>query len=232
MRSVFELLLHDICSSSVSFTAPLPPCATLRIMNKNNRKEALFNAAFKLFLLYQYKGVSLKMIEEEAHMTRGAIFYYAKNKEDLYRQVVKHYWIDRQNLRKKMKIDHPTLKDFIMSYTEAVGNTMSSLAQLLSGCSIQQASQAYLSFLMQLKKTAPDLHDEYLTNRNNELVIWHGVIQEATRTGEIRADIDCFAMAEQFVYTFYGLTFWEALDCGLNVDHLRRQYLSLYKSLQ
>ncbi|MBD5200679.1 MAG: TetR/AcrR family transcriptional regulator, partial [Bacteroidales bacterium] len=61
-------------------------------MQKNNRQDRLFNAAFKLFLLHQYKGVTLTDIEKETGMTRGAIFYHAKNKEDLYRKVVKRYW--------------------------------------------------------------------------------------------------------------------------------------------
>ncbi len=199
---------------------------------KNNRQETLYNAAFKLFLLHQFKGVSLKQIEDEAGMTRGATFYYAKNKTDLYRKVVKHYWIDRQNITKKMDVKPESLKDFILNYTASVSRTMNTLHDLLSGCTVQQASQAYLSFLMQLRETVPDLHDEYLSNRTNELLIWNDVLKLAKEAGEISEDIDTYAFAQTFLYVFYGQTFWEALDNGLNVDLLRRNYLKIYEAIR
>ena len=201
-------------------------------MQKNNRQETLFNAAFKLFLLHQYKGVTLADIEKETGMTRGAIFYHAKNKEDLYRKVVKRYWIDRQNLKKKMTVEPSSLKEFIFKYTESISKTMNGLHSLLTGCTVQQASQAYLSFLMQLRDTAPDLHDEYLSNRNNELLIWNDVLRTAVSDGEISEYIDTYAFAQTFLYVFYGQTFWEALDNGLNVDHLRRIYLKIYDAIK
>lgn len=200
-------------------------------MKKNSRKEALFNASFKLFLLNQYSGVSLKMIEDEAHITRGTIFYYAKNKEDLFRQVVKYFWLDKQNIYNKMDVEPMPLKDFIVKYTESIGRTMTNLKSLLAGCTVQQASQAYLSFLMQLRHTAPDLHDEYLSNRVHELTVWNNILEGAVKSGEIRNDINCFATAETFVYNFYGMTFWDCLDSGLNSDHLRRLYMAQYKLL-
>ena len=203
-------------------------------MQKNNRQDRLFNAAFKLFLLHQYKGVTLTDIEKETGMTRGAIFYHAKNKEDLYRKVVKRYWIDRQNLKKKMdlKKDCSSLKEFIYSYTDSISRTMNGLHSLLAGCTVQQASQAYLSFLMQLKETAPDLHDEYLSNRTYELFTWNDVLRAAVANGEISEDIDTYAFAQTFLFLFYGQTFWEALDNGLNVDQLRRNYLKIYDAIR
>ena len=203
-------------------------------MQKNNRQDTLFNAAFKLFLLHQYKGVTLADIEKETGMTRGAIFYHANNKEDLYRKVVKRYWIDRQNLKKKMDLtkDCSSLKEFIYSYTDSISRTMNNLHSLLTGCTVQQASQAYLSFLMQLKETAPDLHDEYLSNRSYELFTWNDVLRAAVASGEISEDIDTYAFAQTFLFLFYGQTFWEALDNGLNVDQLRRNYLKIYDAIR
>ncbi|MDE6271844.1 MAG: TetR/AcrR family transcriptional regulator [Muribaculaceae bacterium] len=203
-------------------------------MQKNNRQETLFNAAFKLFLLHQYNGVTLADIEKETGMTRGAIFYHAKSKEDLYRKVVKRYWIDRQNLKKKMDLtkESSSLKDFIYNYTASISKTMNGLHALLAGCTVQQASQAYLAFLMQLRETAPDLHDEYLSNRNNELLIWNDILRSAVASGEISKDIDTFAFAQTFLFLFYGQTFWEALDNGLNVDQLRRTYLKIYDAIR
>ena len=236
---IYMVLLVRASESVPDIWKSVSICLILRLesntpesMQKNNRKETLFNAAFKLFLLHQFKGVTLKQIEEEAGMTRGAIFYHADNKLDLYRKVVKHYWIDRQNLTKKMSFEHTSLKEFITNYTVAISKSMNGLHTLLSGYTVQQASQAYLSFLLQLRTTAPDLHDEYISNRNNEVFIWNDALRDAVRNGEIEKDIDTYALAQTFVYLFYGQTFWEALDNGLNVDHLRRIYMKLYDAIK
>ncbi|MDE6559143.1 MAG: TetR/AcrR family transcriptional regulator, partial [Muribaculaceae bacterium] len=148
-------------------------------MHKNNRQEILFQAAFKLFLLRQFKGVTLADIEQEAGMTRGAIFYHARNKEDLYRKVVKRYWIDNQDIINQVDKDSVTLKEFINNYTASINKMMQELQKLLPGCSLQQVSKAYLSFLMQLRDSAPDLHDEYLSNRTNQLFAWNDVLRNA-----------------------------------------------------
>lgn len=39
-------------------------------MYKNNRREQLYKAAFRLFLTRQYDSVSISDIEKEANMTR------------------------------------------------------------------------------------------------------------------------------------------------------------------
>ena len=58
-------------------------------MRKSN-KERLFKAAFKLFLTKHFNGVSISDVEEVSGLTRGAVFYYAKTKLDLYKQVVEY----------------------------------------------------------------------------------------------------------------------------------------------
>ncbi len=201
-------------------------------MHKNNRQEILFQAAFKLFLLRQFKGVTLADIEQEAGMTRGAIFYHARNKEDLYRKVVKRYWIDNQDIINQVDKDSVTLKEFINNYTASINKMMQELQKLLPGCSLQQVSKAYLSFLMQLRDSAPDLHDEYLSNRTNQLFAWNDVLRNAVANGEIIKDIDTFAFAQAFLYLFYGQTFWESLDNGLNIDQLRRNYMKIYDAIK
>ena len=94
-------------------------------MYKNNRREQLYKAAFRLFLTRQYDSVSISDIEKEANMTRGAITYYAGSKLNLFHEVVKHYLVDKQDL--KHKITSPSfesLLDFINKYVDGCQHTM------------------------------------------------------------------------------------------------------------
>lgn len=198
-------------------------------MNKNNRREQLFKAAFKLFLTKHYDSVSIADIEKEAGMTRGAIPYYAKNKLGLFRAVVQHYLIDKQNLINKVHDTPQSLKEFIDAYLQGVSQSMRSMQETINDLTPQNASRSYLSLLLQLREMVPELHDEFIQNRNNELSRWNMVLQRAAISGEIREGLDIMALAEQFVYLFYGLSFYESMQSGLDVEHLRYQYNNLYR---
>ena len=73
-------------------------------MSREGRKELLFKAAFKLFVTKQFDGVSISDIEKETGLTRGAVFYYADTKRDLYEMVMRHYMVKSQDVRRKV---HP-----------------------------------------------------------------------------------------------------------------------------
>ena len=65
---------------------------------RKSHKEELFSAAFRLFILHGYDGVSFSDIEKATGMSRGAIFHYVDTKQDLFRQVVEMFVIDKQSI--------------------------------------------------------------------------------------------------------------------------------------
>jgi AcrR family transcriptional regulator len=52
--------------------------------------EALLQAAFRVFATRGYRGTRLEEVAEEAGVTKGAIYYHFKGKEDLLRRAVRH----------------------------------------------------------------------------------------------------------------------------------------------
>lgn len=201
-------------------------------MHADNRREQLFRAAFKLFLTRHYESVTLTDIEHEAGMTRGAVSYYSKTKLGLFKDVVRHYLIDKQNINNKYDHNQPTFIDFINAAVDGVRNTMAGMQRLIDEIMPQNASRSYLFLLLQIKTYFPDLHDEYLINRNNELSIWNVKILEAIARGELRSDLDVMTSAEQYVYLYYGESFYESMLSGLDVEHLRRVLLALYRLMK
>ena len=55
---------------------------------RNNTKQLIMDTAWKHFSLYGYTDTNLEKICSDAGITRGPLYYYFKDKEDLYRQVV------------------------------------------------------------------------------------------------------------------------------------------------
>ncbi len=200
-------------------------------MNKNNRMEQLYHEAFKLFLSKPFEAVSIADIEEASGMTRGAITYYAKDKIGLFYSVVKHYFVDTQNLKQKIvKSEFGSLKDFIEAYVDGCQETMNRFSDVDK--TVQNASRAYATLVLQICKYFPDLHSQYLENRNQEIIIWIGVLQRAIENKEIRSDIDIMNTARNFMNLFYGQSYLDSLSMGLNTVELKMQLMNLYKLLR
>ena len=193
--------------------------------------EQLYHEAFKLFLSKPFEAVSIADIEEASCMTRGAITYYAKDKIGLFYSVVKHYFVDTQNLKQKIvKSEFGSLKDFIEAYVDGCQETMNRFSDVDK--TVQNASRAYATLVLQICKYFPDLHSQYLENRNQEIIIWIGVLQRAIENKEIRSDIDIMNTARNFMNLFYGQSYLDSLSMGLNTVELKMQLMNLYKLLR
>lgn len=200
-------------------------------MNKNNRKEHLYAVAFKLFLTKRYDAVSVSDIEKESGMTRGAITYYGKDKRGLFYDVVRHFLIDSQNLDFKLrKRDFENLSDFIEEYVRSCQETMAKFHQI--DLTVENGSRAYMALILQICDFFPDLHEQYLENRNKELLKWIEIIQVAIGNKEIKNDIDVITTAKMFMNIFYGQSYLDALSVGLNTVELRLQFQYIYRLIK
>lgn len=202
-------------------------------MNKNNRKERLYKAAFRLFMTKHYDSVSINDIENESGMTRGAIVYYAGSKLNLFHEVVKHYLVDKQDLKNKItSMTFETLADFINNYVDGCQRTMNGICCILDELPVCNVSRYYISLILEMSSYFSDLHENYLENRNKELALWISQITKAIERNEIRDDIDIVNTAKHFMSIFYGQALLDSLSMGLNTVELRSQMLNLYKLLR
>lgn len=207
-------------------------CKKLRKMRKSN-KEKLYRAAFRLFATKQFDGVSISDIEKECGMTRGTVFYYAKTKLDLFKQVIEYYIIDTQNVDNKVKFDYGcSLRDYIDRYVGGVEKAMEELVNLIDPDSRDNASRAYVSTLLQVCSMFPDIKHRYLINVNNDIARWATIINASVSRNEIKDDIDVLSVARQFVSAFYGLSIIDSMSNGLNVSQLREHMYTLYNLIK
>ena len=191
----------------------------------------MYAIAFKLFLTKRYDAVSVSDIEKESGMTRGAITYYGKDKRGLFYDVVRHFLIDSQNLDFKLrKKDFENLSDFIEEYVRSSQETMAKVHQIDS--TVENGSRAYMALILQICDFFPDLHEQYLANRNRELLKWIEIIQLAIGNKEIKNDIDVITTAKMFMNVFYGQSYLDALSAGLNTVELRLQFQNIYRLIK
>ena len=207
-------------------------CQNYINMRKSN-KERLFKAAFKLFLTKHFNGVSISDVEEASGLTRGAVFYYAKTKLDLYKQVVEYYIMNKQDISQKLgNTEFASFREFIDVYINSIERTMDSMRDIIDEIPSNSAPRSYMAMILEICSYFPDFQERYIMNVNNDVGWWVALLQHSISLGEIRPDIDILATAKNFVSVYYGQSYTDAMSMGLNPSQLREQLLNLYRLLK
>lgn len=94
---------------------------------KDYNLDRILIPAFRLFMTYNYEKVSTSLLEKETGLTRGAIFYKLRTKEDIFKAVIDKFIIELQATNVSVG---NTLIDYIDRYLERIGDRMAHLKNL------------------------------------------------------------------------------------------------------
>lgn len=191
-------------------------------------KERITEEAFKLFLNNNFEKVSISDIENATGKTRGAIFYFFKNKEEIFIEVIDTYLIEVQNPYQKFSFDtNMSLNQFINIYINGINTTMSKMLSI----SVVNIYKQYFSLYLQASRIYPNFSEIMTQNSIKEIKLWEKVIKRAIETKEIKK-IDTRHYATLFRSCFLGLAFDRCLSYGINTEELNAIYQTIYSQLK
>ena len=123
---------------------------------KKNTYEKILRAAQDLIIKNPYHTVSLSMIAKKAGVTKAALYYYFRNKEELFLEIFKKMAESfKEELNKHIKEELPpqeNLKNFIVTYINFFF-IKKNLIQIL----IQKVSKSNKKICSRLKGTREDI---------------------------------------------------------------------------
>lgn len=191
-------------------------------------KERIIEEAFKLFLNHNYEKVSISDLEQAVGKTRGAIFYFFKNKEEIFNEVIDIYIIKAQKPSEKFNVDaNISLEQFIYQYINGINTTMSKMLSL----SVVNIYKGYFSLYMQASRIYPNFVELMTQNSVEEINLWEKVINRAIQTKEIK-EVNTRHYATLFRSCFLGLAFDRCLSYGLNTEELLVLYQNIYNPIK
>lgn len=199
---------------------------------RENNKEILFARTFSLMLTHNIGDLTLDEVEKSTGFTRGAIFYYAKNKMEFFRQVLISQVLDKQDIHNKMNYSEGmSLKEFIKAYIDGIIRTREYYLETTKGPYPKNPTHAYLLILLQIKRYYPDLGERYAAIMEAERELWKKVLIDAVRSGEINPPSNLDTVAAIFQSLFYGSAFQAAIAKNFDSDSLKTQMMEYYGSL-
>lgn len=194
---------------------------------KDYNLDRILIPAFRLFMTYNYEKVSTSLLEKETGLTRGAIFYKLRTKEDIFKAVIDKFIIELQATNVSVG---NTLIDYIDRYLERIGDRMAHLKNL----EIDSVSghRAYFNLIYQVLQFYPGFDRKIASIFQENLEKWKEVVQIAVDNGEIRPSCNVELIAQQFRYIYSGLSFERSILSGLNVEELQKLYYSIYNEIK
>ena len=204
--------------------------------NDTGTKDLIFREAFRLFMIKPYELVTICDLEKATKMTRGAIFYYAKNKNHLFQQVMKNYFLTSQNSFTKFGQDilkqDMTLLEFINFFIDCTEKTVEktyTFAKMDTKDAQKSNPERYYLSLVLIAGHYMKKYDKAMAEINNtDKSIWSHFIQKAIDNGEIQQNTDVELYVELFFCIFRGKAFIDAQDKGLDVKKLKQLLLEVY----
>lgn len=192
---------------------------------KDYNLDRILIPAFKLFMTYNYEKVSTSLLEQETGLTRGAIFYKLRTKEDIFKAVVDRFIIELQSANVPVG---NSLIDFIDRCLKRIDERMSHLTDL----KLSNIHRAYFNLIYQALQFYPDFDKRITSIFQESLENWKEVVQIAADNGEIKPSCNVEMIAQQFRYVYSGLSFESSILSGLNVIDLQRLYYSIYNEIK
>lgn len=168
-------------------------------------REYILRHAFDVFMSKGYDSTSISVLQKELNMSRGAMYCYFKNKEELFFAVIDRYFFDifdrltcnvRNNLTlfELIEIVHSRR---ILVFKLLVKDSITHSVFLNYTALIIQAAKHYPNFVVKFRI----IHDKLLSH-------WRTALVNSIEAGDIRSDVNIEIMS----VFFNNLTMKESMD--------------------
>lgn len=191
-------------------------------------RRKLLSDAFRLFSSNSYENVSFSELEKTSGVSRGSMIYYFKNKKGLFSEVLETFVFDKSTVKQVPEAYQHSLIAFYNYFIEMLEKERDNLRD--SG--IQNMNEAFFFIEMSALLNISDFKDTAHAWYEEEREIWCKIIENASRSNEIRNDIDFNNIADLFESLYLGTSFVGVFSIfGADLNVLRANFDQLYSLL-
>ncbi len=176
-------------------------------------KNEIVNKSFFQFLNKGYKACSLKDLEIATGLTKGAFYYYFRNKEEILKAGIEKYLSAVSELGEEEFLQIASLKEYICVVVEQKERNAEKLQGLFDFFIIEVA---FFQLVLEVEGLFPEYRCRINELSKNRLSRWEYMILKAKQQGEIRADLDTTVLARNLMSVSTSM-----LNIELSSENLR-----------
>lgn len=189
-----------------------------------DRKEKILLKAIELYMIEGYANVSITDLQAALNMGRGTLYYYFKDKDELFQEAVSMYLLQpKQRAFARVK-ETATIQDMI----DAMMYYMEQLKEVYEQVENKNINTSNVVTVMYTAYSRfPDLYKKARRLYERELNLWIQAIKNSMRAGEIRGNVPIDITAHMFLHIKDG---WDPGRSGgpMNFDIFPEQYNYLF----
>lgn len=189
-----------------------------------DRKEKILLKAIELYMIEGYANVSITDLQAALNMGRGTLYYYFKDKDELFQEAVSLYLIQPKQRaldRVKDTATIPEMIDAMLYYLDLLREVYEQVENKNINVSnvVTVMYTAYSRF--------PELFRRARRLYEHELNLWTQAIKNSMRAGDVRGNVPIETTALMFLHIKDG---WDPgrSSVPINFDIFPQQYNYLY----
>lgn len=192
-------------------------------------KSRLLTEAFKLFALKPYDRVTFADLEKATGLSRGAILYHVKTKENLFLDVVNIYIFKRNSASAIPEKFQSSLTLFITHFIATCQKEKDDMLDI----GIANENNAMLNIEISAFYALPEMRKIAHEWLYKERDIWKNVIKNAISKKEIKDNIDIDVLVSIFENIYLGTSFAGIVyENGYEIDHLEKEFMQIYQLIK
>lgn len=193
-----------------------------------DRRDKILLKALELYMVEGYANVSITDLQSALDMGRGTLYYYFKDKEELFQEVVNMFLIkpkERSLERVKENVTIPEMIEAMMYYL----NQLQEFYNQVENKNINTSNVVTVMYTAYSR--FPELYKKARRMYERELNLWVLAIKNSMRAGEVRGDVPIETTAHMFVHIKDG---WDPGRTGapMNFEIFPEQYNYLYQLIR
>ena len=169
---------------------------TEKYKNMLDLKDEIVNKSFFQFLNKGYKACSLKDLEKATGLTKGAFYYYFRNKEEMLKAGIEKYLSVSSEMSEEEFLQVGSLKEYIRVVVERKERNAAKLQELFDFFIIEAA---FFQLILEVAPLFPEYRKCIDELSRGRLSRWEFMILKAKQTGEIKAMLDTSVLARNLM---------------------------------
>ena len=193
-----------------------------------DRREKILLKAIELYMIEGYANVSITDLQEALNMGRGTMYYYFKDKDELFQEVVSTFLIQpKQRALDRVK-DGTTIPEMIEAMQYYL-HQLRDVHEQVDNKNINTSNVVNVMFTAYSR--FPELYKKARRLYERELNLWIQAIKNSMRAGEVRGDVHIETIAHMFLHIKDG---WDPgrTSGPMNYEILYDQYSYLYELIK
>ncbi len=192
-------------------------------------KDRIIFEAFKLFCLKPYDQVIFSDIEKATNLSRGAILYHFKAKENIFNRVIEDYVLTSNSITSVEKEKRENLQIFITAFIERLKDAKLQMKKW----GIKNMNEALLHIESSAYTFYPEMREKAAKWYDEQLQVWQEVISNAIKNNEIKNNINPKVITVLFMKIYVGTSFLATTKLhGIEIEELQKDFDNLYRLLK